>query len=341
MKRGGMSKAPQVDMKKISEQATPSPVGSKTSAVPSVNRLNNYLNRTHGDSMTVDVMGQPVKFTLQVIPADQVKRKTMVWGQNERLQELLNESTLDDLMPTFTSNGQQFPAIGRDVNGVIEIADGSRRRMAAILTERDYRVWVGDMDDTQMASLTEVGNDYRPTSAYERGKRYKRLVEQVYGGNVKAMSTTENIARRVVIRCMATAELPLEVIKLFSNPADLSARSGEELAKVYKESKDAMMHRVSELEMFRETETLDPDFIVKTLKAAKPAPEKPEQRVRTFGTGVTAKYKGDDVEITLKGVSSALVKRLEALLEAAEKGGLEGGEVDELFSQLEQKTKRP
>ncbi|MDU4291135.1 ParB/RepB/Spo0J family plasmid partition protein [Mixta calida] len=341
MKRGGMSKAPQVDMKKISEQATPSPAGSKTSAVPSVNRLNDYLSRTHGDSMTVDVMGQPVKFTLQVIPADQVKRKTMVWGQNERLQELLNESTLDDLMPTFTSNGQQFPAIGRDVNGIIEVADGSRRRMAAILTDRDYRVWVGDMNDTQMASLTEVGNDYRPTSAYERGKRYKRLVEQVYGGNVKAMSTTENIARRVVIRCMATAELPLEVIRLFPNPGDLSARAGEELAKVYKDSKDAMMQLVSELELSKKTESLDADFIVKTLKAAKPTPEKPALRVRNFGAGVTAKYKGDDVEITLKGVSEALVKRIEALLEASEQGGLDGGEVEELFAKLEEKTKRP
>lgn len=340
MKRGGMSKAPQVDMKKISEQATATPAGAKPSAVPSVNRLNEYLGRAHGDTMTVDVLGKPVRFTLQVIPADQVKRKTMVWGQNERLQELLNESTLDDLIPTFTSNGQQFPAFGRDESGIIEVADGSRRRMAAILTQREYRVWVGDMDDQQMSSLSEVGNDYRPTSAYERGKRYKRLVDGKYAGNVKAMAESEQLQRRVVIRCMATAELPVEIIKLFSNPADLSARAGEEIYRVYKDNKEDVMHRVGDLEMYKRTETLEPDFIVKTLKAAKPLVEKSRPSVRKFGEGVTAKYKGDDVEITLKGASPALIKRIEALLENAEKGGNESGEVDALFEKLEEYTRK-
>lgn len=340
MKRGGMSKAPQVDMKKISEQAAASTTGKQTSAVPSINRLNEFLGKSHGDAMTVDVLGQSVKFTLQVIPADRVSQKTMVWGQNERLQELLNESTLDDLIPTFTTNGQQFPAFGRDVNGVIEVADGSRRRMAAIMTNREYRVWVGDMSDRQMASLSEVGNDYRPTSAYERGKRYKRLVDGLYAGNVKAMAECEKLQRRVVIRCMATAELPVEIIKLFANPADLSARAGEELLRVYKDNADAMMERVSELEMFKRTETLEADFIVKTLKAAKPQAEKEAPRTRTFGKGVTAKYKGEDVEISLKGASPALIKRIEALLENAEKGGIDSGEVDALFQKLEEHTRR-
>lgn len=340
MKRGGMIKAPQVDMKKISEQAAASTTSKQTSAVPSINRLNEFLGKSHGDAMTVDVLGQSVKFTLQVIPADRVSQKTMVWGQNERLQELLNESTLDDLIPTFTTNGQQFPAFGRDVNGVIEVADGSRRRMAAIMTNREYRVWVGDMNDRQMASLSEVGNDYRPTSAYERGKRYKRLVDGLYAGNVKAMAECEKLQRRVVIRCMATAELPVEIIKLFANPADLSARAGEELLRVYKDNADAMMERVCELEMFKRTETLEADFIVKTLKAAKPQAEKEAPRTRTFGKGVTAKYKGEDVEISLKGASPALIKRIEALLENAEKGGIDSGEVDALFEKLEEHTRR-
>lgn len=340
MKRGGMSKAPQVDMQKISEQATASPAGNKPSAVPSINRLNEFLDRSHGDTMAVEVLGKPVKFTLQVIPAERVEQKTMVWGQNERLQELLNESTLDDLIPTFTANGQQFPAFGREVNGVIEVADGSRRRMAAILTQREYRVWVGDMDDRQMASLSEVGNDYRPTSAYERGKRYKRLIDGLYAGNVKAMAECEKLQRRVVIRCMATAELPVEIIKLFTNPADLSARAGEELHRIYKENAEDMMERANELAMFKRTETLDPDFIVKTLKAAKPAPEKPTASVRTFGKGVTAKYKGDDVDISLRGASPALIKRIESLLESAEKGGIESSEVNALFDKLEEVTRR-
>ncbi len=51
------------------------------------------------------------------------------------------------------------------VSDVIEIADGSRRRKAAILTESDYRVLVGELDDEQMAALSRLGNDYRPAVA--------------------------------------------------------------------------------------------------------------------------------------------------------------------------------
>lgn len=100
------------------------------------------------------------------------------------------------------------------------------------------------------------------------------------------------------------------------------------------------MARASELEMLKVQEQLDPDFIVKTLKAAKPAADKPAASVRTFGKGVTAKYKGEDVEITLKGVSPELIKRLEAILENAEKGGTDSGEVDALFSRLEDLTRK-
>lgn len=340
MKRGGMKGKPNVDIKGVSESAKPTPRGNEPSATPAVRKLGNFLGKSHGDVMNVEVLGEPIKFTLHVIPAECVERKTMVWGQNERLQELLNESTLDDLLPTFTANGQQFPAFGRDVNGVIEVADGSRRRMAAILTKREYRVWVGSLSDKQMSSLSEVGNDYRPTSAYERGKRYKRLVETEYAGNVKAMAEAEQLQRRVVIRCMATADLPVEIIKLFTNPSDLSARAGEELLRVYKENAEIMMERANELAMFKRVENLEADFIVKTLKAAKPAAEKPEASVRTFGKGVTAKYKGDDVEISLKGASPALIKRIESLLESAEKGGIESSEVNELFDKLEEATRR-
>lgn len=334
MKRGGMSKAPQIDMKNISETAKTT---AQSSSVPALNQLHGVLNKTQGDTMTVEVAGQPVKFTLHVIPAEQVERKTMVWGANERLQELLTESALDDLIPTFTTDGQQFPAIGRDVNGVIEVADGSRRRKAAILTQSQYCVWVGELDDRQMASLSEVGNDYRPTSAYERGKRYKRMIDTVYNGNVKAMTEAEKLARRVVIRCLATAELPVEIIKLFSNPTELSARAGEELQKVYKEHPAIMMNMVEELAMYRRTEVLEADFIIKTLKGAKPSTEKPEVRVRTFGKGITAKYKGDAVEISIQNAPDNLIRRIEALLENMEKGG-NSKEVEELFAKLEERT---
>ncbi|EEQ99939.1 hypothetical protein Pmar_PMAR002516 [Perkinsus marinus ATCC 50983] len=97
-----------------------------------------------GNAITLPVCGRDVKFTLEVLRG------------NERDQELLTEDALDDLIPSFLLTGQQTPAFGRRVSGVIEIADGSRRRKAAALTESDYRVLVGELDDEQMAALSRL-----------------------------------------------------------------------------------------------------------------------------------------------------------------------------------------
>lgn len=339
-----MRNAPKFDMSKV-KTSTSSP-SNTASVAPVVNELIAQAgSMKNGNTISLPVCGREMVFTLRTIPAGNVERKTLVWGENERLQELLTETALDDLIPSFVSSGQQNPAFGREVSGLVEVADGSRRRKAAILTGSDYRVLVGELDEEQMAALSQIGNDYRQTSAYERGRRYARLLENKYDGNLSALAAAEKKDRKTMMRCINTAELPIEVIKLFSNPSELSARAGEELHKVYEEHAEEMMRRVADFEVFRNAgETLESDHIIKVLKASADAagdskPEKVKPTVRKFGTGVTAKYKGDEVEFTLRGAPVALVKRIEAILEAAEKPGSNQA-VEALFAELEASIKR-
>lgn len=313
MKRGGMRNIPAI--KKSSDDLDVKNPENPVSPTPAVNALANAVN---GKSITLPVRGRPVKFTLEVIPAERVARKTEVWVENERIQDFLTESALDDLIPSFVASGQQNPAFGRNVNGVVEIADGSRRRMTAILTGKEYRVLVGDLDEEQMAWLSQTGNNYRQTSAYERGRRYARLLEQKHDHNVSSLAQAENIDRKIIMRCINTSELPLEVIQLFAHPGELSARAGDELHKVFEEHKDAAMKRVEQLAAYKKHgDKLEADFIVKTLKGAVGAPEKVKPEVRSFGAGITGRYRGNDVEFTLKGASEALIKEIEAILNEA------------------------
>ncbi len=166
------------------------------------------------------VCGRDVKFTLEVLRGDSVEKTSRVWSGNERDRELLTEDALDDLIPSFLLTGQQTPAFGRRVSGVIEIADGSRRRKAAALTESDYRVLVGELDDEQMAALSRLGNDYRPTSAYERGQRYASRLQNEFAGNISALADAENISRKIITRCINTAKLPKSVVALFLTPVN-------------------------------------------------------------------------------------------------------------------------
>lgn len=314
MKRAPVMKnAPQININ--DSVATAAPV-SKNPAAPAVANLQSRLRGMTGNHITLSVCGRDVDFTLKTITAGMVERATMVWTGNERVQELLTESALADLMPSFTAAGQQNPAIGRIVNGVVEVADGSRRRQTAILTSNDYRVLVGDLDDDQMAWLSSIGNAYRPTSAYERGKRYARRLENEFDGNVSKLADDENISRKIIMRCIKTATLPTEMIRLFSSPNELSARAGESLAANYASNQQAVLDHARTLAKRKgDGEEIADEDILKELMhvSAKPKPAAPS--LRTFGNGIKAKYNGNKVHFLLDRAPASLVSQIEALIE--------------------------
>lgn len=227
-----MKNAPDIDFGAIvppaaeKEQAKP--------AAPAVGRTTRRqrLTAKAGDIMTMPVLGRDVTFILRKIPGSQVKSKTRVYANNERIQEHLNSHSLSDILPSIELDGIQVPAFGRRVeNDITETADGSRRRMGAILTQKEYPVWEGDLTDEEMEHLTKVGNKYKETSAYERGKRYKRLLDTVYNGNQSELARAEGITRPTIKRCINTASLPDEIVKLFPTLNDITARMGDELNK--------------------------------------------------------------------------------------------------------------
>ena len=151
-----MKRAPVIPKHTLNTQ----PVEDTSLSTPAAPMVDSLIARVgvmaRGNAITLPVCGRDVKFTLEVLRGDSVEKTSRVWSGNERDQELLTEDALDDLIPSFLLTGQQTPAFGRRVSGVIEIADGSRRRKAAALTESDYRVLVGELDDEQMAALSRV-----------------------------------------------------------------------------------------------------------------------------------------------------------------------------------------
>ncbi|ECG3145574.1 ParB/RepB/Spo0J family plasmid partition protein [Salmonella enterica subsp. enterica serovar Weybridge] len=256
-----------------------------------------------GNSISLPICGREVKFILEVIPGDQVENTSKVWSGNERDQELLTEDALDDLIPSFLIAGQQNPAFGRRVSDFIEIADGSRRRKAAILTSSDYRILVGNLDDEQMTALSRLGNDYRPTSAYERGHRYANRLHNEFAGNISALADAEHISRKIVSRCINTARLPKSVVALFSHPGELSARAGEALLKAFADKEELLKKRAEELHdkkkvgaIFESDEIIS--LLMSVLKTSPTSAANPSSR-HQFAPGASILYKGDKVVLNL------------------------------------------
>ncbi|MCU6680509.1 ParB/RepB/Spo0J family plasmid partition protein [Leclercia sp. H6W5] len=309
----------------IIPKSTPSVVPVTTVSAPAAPMVDTLIARVgamaKGNTITLPVCGREVKFILETIPGADVASSTKVWAGNERDQAFLIEEALDDLIPSFLLTGQQNPAFGRKVDGHIEVADGSRRRMTAILTSTEYRILVGALDDEQMDALCKLGNDYRPTSAYERGTRYSQRLEKEFNGNISALADAENISRKVITRCINTSRLPRDVIALFSHPGELSARAGESLQKIFSENEARLLDGAFKLSEKRKAGViLEADEIIQFLTAllkdsSKKVNQAPEKR--EFIPGATARYKGNKVIISLdrSKLSEEDIGKFEEMLE--------------------------
>ncbi|ECE6306261.1 ParB/RepB/Spo0J family plasmid partition protein [Salmonella enterica subsp. salamae] len=319
-----MKRAPVIS--KHTMKTTPTDaVQSPAPAAPMVDSLIARVGAmARGNTISLPVCGREVKFTLESIPGNAVEEMSRVWSGNERDQELLTEDALDDLIPSFLLAGQQTPAFGRRVSGVIEVADGSRRRKAAILTSSDYRILIGELDDEQMSALSRLGNDYRPTSAYERGQRYAHRLETEFAGNISALANAENISRKIISRCLNTARLPRTVVALFSHPGELSARAGESLLKAFTGKENLLERQAAELHeqkkvgvIFEADELIS--LLTSVLKKTTTACENLSSR-HQYAPGATALYKGDKVILNLdRGrLPVECIEKIEAILKELE-----------------------
>ena len=309
----------------IIAKTTPSNLALSSAAAPAAPMVDSLIARVgamaKGNTITLPICGREVRFVLETIPGNLVEKTTQVWAGNERDQEFLTEDALDDLIPSFLLTGQQNPAFGRKLADYIEVADGSRRRKTAILTSSEYRILVGDLDDQQMDALCKLGNDYRPTSAYERGRRYISRLEYEFNGNITALADAENISRKIITRCMSTAKLPREVIALFSHPGDLSARAGDNLQKIFSTKEDVLLQGTLILsEKKKAGVLLEADEIIQSLmELLKDSRQKNTHTPikREFIPGAVAQYKGQKVIISLDRtkISDKDFEKFEELLE--------------------------
>lgn len=270
-----------------------------------------------GSTMKIDVMGQSVTFTLKEVAAGAVEKATTVWLHNERDQDLLTESSLADIYESFEDNGQQIPAVGREICGITEVADGSRRRKTAILTKRSYLIWVGDLTDEQMTYLSDIGNAYTSVSAYERGQHYLVLSSTM---NKSEISRLKKVDRAIINRCINTASLPKDYIKCFTSPNELSGKQGDRLYKLYSKIADDKQAIVSELcKEWLECKSTSPqqtDTLITLFEQAciggKEKAEKPVERV--VGTMGKLVVRGNKARLDLKGAPDELLAKIEQLI---------------------------
>ncbi|WP_323066020.1 ParB/RepB/Spo0J family partition protein [Aeromonas jandaei] len=268
-------------------------------------------------------------FKLVIVPAEQVEKKTMVSPLNERDQHLLTERALSDILPSVLQYGVSEPVMARDVNGVLEVAKGSRRRACAIHAGVDLPVLVGELTDEEVMALDRVSNYHLQPSPWERGRRYKKLVDRC-GSLRKAemylADVGEKVSRRDISRCIATYLLPVEIIAAFDCPNDLSARAGEELGNLWAAGTDELREAwvalagrfvAGDVEKDEEWDADQTAAAFKALRVGgdKEAKAKPAKVVKSWGSGrIKLTHAGKKASIVITDVDQKVVDYVTRLI---------------------------
>ncbi|MBQ4833333.1 transcriptional regulator [Pseudoalteromonas sp. MMG010] len=178
-----------------------------------------------GDVIRMPAPSDPkreITLICKVIPSSDIEALTEVYGKNRRVQALLNESSVSDILPAIAEDGRnQHPALLWDQGDKSLVLAGSRRRKACILSGADYLVLSSSDFTDQDAKVLAVSSDqYIAPSLWELGQAYQQtkdeLIEQGKKGSYREIAAIEGVSHTAIADAIKAFEhIPAAVITLY------------------------------------------------------------------------------------------------------------------------------
>lgn len=218
--------------------------------------------------------GKQAKFVKTVVLSGEIESKTFVDSSvNGRDQAMLSPESVSDISRTIKLQ-QFFPAIGREVNGRIEILDGTRRRAACIYNNVKFEILI-TKDDIELSDARQLAKDIQTAREHSLRELGKRL-EITYGTRMtkEEIALAENLSPAKVTRAFQAAAVPDELIAVFPVINDVSLQDYQFLLKVAEEADKKKVPLTGLVEKVRKRLTMIPEYplidksdILKVLRA--------------------------------------------------------------------------
>ncbi len=280
-----------------------------------------------GDVIRMPAPSDPTReitLVCKVIPHSDIEASTQVYGKNRRVQALLNEKSVSDILPAISEDGRnQHPALLWEQNDTSLVLAGSRRRKACILGNADYLVLSSTDFTDQDAKILAVSSDqYIAPSLWELGQAYQQtkneLIEQGKKGSYREIATIEGVSHTAIADAVkAYEQIPADVISLYPTANHVGREVAKKLIIAKERDEAAFNQLVNALANDEELNAITSDdkramAITKRLTAEPEVTAKREAVLENKFISVQRNIKSGDVSIKIDN-KVMTDKRLEQL----------------------------
>ena len=274
--------------------------------------------------------GRQITLVCKVISHADIESTTGVYGKNRRVQSLLNEKSVSDILPAIRDDGRnQHPALLWDQGETSLVLAGSRRRMACILGNADYLVLSSSDFTDQDAKILAVSSDqYIAPSLWELGQAYQQtkneLIEQGKKGSYREIAAIEGVSHTAIADAIkAYEQIPADVIALYPTANHVGREVAKKLVSAKERDQEAFKQLVLALASDEELNAIKSDdkramAITKCLTAEPQVAVKREAVLENKFISVQRNLKSGDVSIKIdnKVMTDKRLEQLTKLLSA-------------------------
>ncbi len=286
-----------------------------------------------GDVIRMPAPSDPnreITLVCKVIAHNEIENSTQVYGKNRRVQALLNEKSVADILPAIKEDGRnQHPALLWEQGDMSLVLAGSRRRKACILGGADYLVLSSSDFSEQDAKVLAVSSDqYIAPSLWELGQAYQQtrndLIQQGKKGSYREIAVIEGVSHTAIADAIkAYEQISADVIALYPTANHVGREVAKKLINAKERDEEAFNELVVALASNDEINALEADdkramLITKYLTAEPKTASKREAVLENDFISVQRNLKSGDVSIKInnKVMTDKRLEQLTKLLNA-------------------------
>lgn len=207
-----------------------------------------------------------IRLTCKVIKHDEIEAKTKVYGKNRRVQALLTEKSVADILPAIQEDGRnQHPALAWEHEDGLFVLAGSRRRKACLLAKADYLVLSSpDFNDEDAKILAVSSDQYIAPSLWELGQAYAYTRDELQSegkkGSYREIAQLEGVSHTAIADAIKAYELlPKEVLALYPTANHVGREVAKKLIQAREHNEAAFNDRVNQAVHHFEVHTFESD----------------------------------------------------------------------------------